>query len=449
MRLVVVLLGILFVVSLSNQTVNACSCGGSGTPCESYGKASAVFVGTVVAVRENERPQKPDRNNDVYWPPMAYKFSVEQSYLGVAGTEVEVFTGYSGGDCGYEFKTGQRYLVYALRNQDKLITSICTRTRSFSNATEDLAFLGTLSSAAQGVTIYGGIMNREGESEPLSPDILFTIEGESERKEIRPDAEGRFLISGLRAGKYKLGVKLPETLTTWKYEHEITVAERGCASVGWYVTDNGRVTGRVINAEGQPVARILVSLVYAGDDPKDRDEKSVQTDNDGQFNFSAILRGRYLIAINRKRFPDPNDTTNAYPPSFYPGVVDQTHAEAITVGAGEKVTNLEVRIPSKRPASILSGNVVWSDGSPVVKAELSVMDVTENEDGMSYLVVADEQGQFKIEGYTGQKLVIEARSNRPYVQGSTPNQPMERVDRKRITLERPSETLRIVITKLR
>lgn len=446
MRSVVVLLGILIVISVSSQTVDACSCGGSGTPCESYGSAAAVFVGTVVGVRDNEPPKPADRR-EVHWFPRAFKFSVEQSYLGVAGTEVEVSTGQGGGDCGYEFKIGQRYLVYAYRYDDQLSASICTRTRPFSSANEDLAFLGTLSSAASGVTIYGGIKDREGKNGPVSSDILITIEGESERKEIRPDGEGRFRLSGLRAGKYKVSLKLPDTLTTWRHEQEITVADRGCAAVVWYVTDNGRVSGRVINADGQPVARIPVSLVYADADDRDRDKHN-RTDNDGQFMFSAVPRGRYIIAVNYTRFPDPNDPTNAYPLSFYPGVVDRAHAQAITVGAGEKLTDLEVRIPSKRPASILSGSVVWSDSSPVANALVVIMDVTQGE-GSNYGVEAGEQGQFKIEGYTGQKLIIEARSNRTFVPSNKPNDPMERVEKKRITLERPAETVRIVITKLR
>ena len=447
MRSVVVLLGILIVVSASSQTVNACSCGGSATVGAM--SAAAVFVGTVVAGRENERPKQTDRREE-HWSPMTFKFSVEQSYLGVSGTEVEVSTGRGGGDCGYGFKIGQRYLVYAYRYNDKLSTGICTRTRSFSNATEDLAFLGTLSSAAPGVTIYGGISDhREGTSGPVSSDILITIEGESERKEIRPDSEGRFRVSGLRAGKYKVSVKLPETLTTYRHEQEITVSDRGCAAVGWYVTDNGRVSGRVVNAEGEPVARILVSLVRPGTNPKESYDKLERTDEDGRFSFSAVPRGSYLIAINYTRFPEPNDPTNAYPPSFYPGVVDEAHAQTITVGAGEKLNDLEVRIPSKRPASILNGSVVWSDGTPVVNAQLSVTDVTQGETSLGYGVTADEKGQFKITGYTGQKLIIEARSNRTYVPSANPQQPMERAEKKRLTLERPTETLRIVITKLR
>src|SRR6185436_18601374 len=89
MRSVVLLLGIVIVVFLAGPTANACSCGGGGAPCESFGTASAVFAGTVIAVREKPAPKKIDRNDLDWLPRFAYKFSVQQAYSGVAGTEVE------------------------------------------------------------------------------------------------------------------------------------------------------------------------------------------------------------------------------------------------------------------------------------------------------------------------------------------------------------------------
>ena len=97
------------------------------------------------------------------------------------------------------------------------------------------------------------------------------------------------------------------------------------------------------------------------------------------------------------------------------------------------------------------GTVVWSDGSPVVDAQLTVKDVTQTENSSNYGFTADAQGKFKIDGYTGQKLIIEARSNRPYVPppGTNRFEPMERTETIRIALEGPTHTVRIVITKLR
>jgi hypothetical protein len=443
MRQVVALLGLIITFTLASSTVNACTCGGSGTPCESFGSADAVFVGTPVSFRDNQRKES-DRE-DFNWTPRAFKFSVEQAYLGVAGTEIEVSTGYGGGDCGYQFKLGQRYLVYAYRYKDRLNTGICTRTKPFTSANEDLAFLGTLPSAAPGVTIYGEV-NKGELKETLSSDILITIDG-PEQREIRPDTQGRFRVTGLRAGDYKVSLRLPETLTTWEPQRELSISDRGCAAVTWNLADNGRVSGRVVNPQGEPVPRILVALVEPGADPKDKYTKLEKTDEQGRFTFSAVPRGRYLIAVNHNRFPDPKEPANAYPPSFYPGVVNETEAQTITVGAGEKLNELEIRVPSKRPASILNVTVVWADGSPVANAQLHLMDVTQSESSVNYGLSADAQGQLKIEGYAGQTLVIGARSDRPHT--GNPYEPMERTEPKRITLERPTETLRLVITKLR
>jgi hypothetical protein len=445
MRSVIVLLGVIITLSYN---VNACTCAGSGSPCESYGSAAAVFAGTVVSTRTNQRSKEAARAEDD-WAPRAFKFSVEQAYLGVVGTEVEIFTGNGGGDCGYQFSIGQRYLVYAYRYKDKLTTGICTRTKPFTSATEDLAFLGTLPSAAAGVTIYGTVNHNDLDSETLASDVLITIEGESDRKEIRPDAKGRFRVSGLRPGKYKVSVRLPETFTTWEPQREVTVSDHGCAAVEWHVTDNGRVAGRVVNPVGEPVARILVSLIDPDASSKSDNTKLERTDEQGRFAFTAVPRGRYIIAVNDNRYPDPNDPTNAYPTSFYPGVVDKAQAQTITVGAGEKLNELEIRVPAKRPPSILKGTVVWDDGSPIANAVLSVSDVTHSDSRLAHGVNADQRGRFTITGYAGQTLIIEARSNRAYVPIGSRFEPMERTEKTRITLERPTETLQIMITKLR
>ncbi len=447
MRSGIFLFGILLTLALTAFDVNACTCGGSGSPCESLGSAEAVFAGTVISVRENKRAASTDRNN-IDWHPVSFKFSIDHPYLGVTGTEVEVFTGTGGGDCGYQFQVGRRYLIYAYRSQNKLATSICSRTKSFESANEDLAFLGNLSSTAPGVTISGSVVHSNA-SEPLPADVRVTIEGEAGRKDVSLDQKSQYRLTGLPAGKYKVKLNLPDTLTAWQPERELTVSDRGCASIVWHLIDNGRVTGRVVDAEGAPAARILVSLIEPGSNPKQNTIKMERADDEGRFSFSGVPRGSYQIAINHTRFADPNERANAYPPSFYPGVTDQAQAKTIVVGPGEKISDLEIRVPSIRPASTLQGSVVWSDRSPVENAFLTVTDVTQGEVNVGHSVEADAQGKFKINGYTGQILVIDARSNRPYVPAGNRFEPMERAEKIRVTLERPTQNLRIVITKLR
>src|SRR5438093_2009502 len=190
----------IFMTMLTTESVFGCSCGGGGTPCQGFGGASAVFVGTAIAVKTAER-NPAAKPSEVDWAPRTFKFLVEQPYLGVEGAEVEVATGMGGGDCGYGFKLGERYLVYAYRSSqnNRLATGICTRTKPYAMASEDLEFLGTLSSLAPGVTIYGEVKRQrervaKGDAVPVGPldNAALIVEGEGERKEIRTDAQGRY-----------------------------------------------------------------------------------------------------------------------------------------------------------------------------------------------------------------------------------------------------------------
>jgi len=68
---------------------------------------------------------------------------VDNSWKGLLPTEVVLFTGRGGGDCGYRFQVGHNYLIYAYgQDLDHLGTNICQRTVPFSDAGSDLKILG-------------------------------------------------------------------------------------------------------------------------------------------------------------------------------------------------------------------------------------------------------------------------------------------------------------------
>jgi len=122
---------VLIIASISGAaSVFACSCMNPGPPCEATSKSAAVFVGTVVASKNAKTTGQYDFNS------REVKFSVEESFKGLGSTEALVFTGWGGGDCGYPFRTGQQYLVYAYKDEKdgRLGTSICSRTRQLSEA---------------------------------------------------------------------------------------------------------------------------------------------------------------------------------------------------------------------------------------------------------------------------------------------------------------------------
>jgi Carboxypeptidase regulatory-like domain len=428
------------------SVANACTCIGPRTPCEAYGTAAAVFVGTAISAGKAE-PLKD--KSEPYGGPVVVKFAVEQSYLGVDGTEVEVFTGVGGGDCGYEFKIGERYLVYGYRDHIRLITGICTRTKPFSRAAEDLAFLGNLSSAAAGATITGQVVRPnapKSDSSPIYSEMVVVVEGDNVRQELRPDKHGMFRITGLAPGKFRVTLKLPKELTVHQPEQEVSVADRGCGAVNYYITENGAISGRVFDSEGQPIPEIRLSLGDPDSDLKTDPFYVTRTDKEGRFSLSPVRAGRYLIAVNYTQYPDPNDPAIAYPPAFYPGVTDKPQAEVITLGVGEKRTDLNIRMPPRRPAGVINGQVVKPDGSPIPSAALMVADITEGVPKIILGIKVDEQGRFTIRGYLGQKFGVQAGIYGPSAPSGAPPKPIAGSQPQRITIERPTETIKLVIS---
>ena len=124
---------------LNAGNVSACSCiflpeteSLDSIVQRAYKDSSAVFVGEVVEI-----VQKPD----VFF--VQVKFVVEQKWNDGIKKTVTITTGKGGGDCGYPFEIGKKYLVYASNSKNTLQTNICTKTALAEN-NKDIAVLNKI-----------------------------------------------------------------------------------------------------------------------------------------------------------------------------------------------------------------------------------------------------------------------------------------------------------------
>jgi hypothetical protein len=131
---VIVALASLVLVIPNTNSAFACSCIPPRTPTESLYESATVFAGEVVDISENE-----DVGEQYGYK---VKFDFERSWKGDSVETLTVLTGYGGGDCGYGFEIGEKYLVYAYSSKGSLNANICSRTTPLANAQEDLDALG-------------------------------------------------------------------------------------------------------------------------------------------------------------------------------------------------------------------------------------------------------------------------------------------------------------------
>jgi hypothetical protein len=397
-----IMLILLGAVACASSRAMACSCAGESAPCQQYWESSAVFIGTVIEGR-----LVTVKEGDYEHQRRAVRISVDESFRGVEGAEVEVLTGLGDADCGFGFRRTQQYLVYAFRaeNDQKLHTSICTRTRSISEADPDLIYIRGLSKAKPGGTISGKVVrqlrNETGGSsgQPLA-GVKVTVDG-PQTAEAVTDVKGEFKIEGVHPGEYTVVPAAPRGLSTRGPNQRVTVADRGCAVLHFWLESNARISGRVINPQGLPVAKAEVVLYEANKETYNGYVDYAYAEEDGSYQFKLIPPGRYVL---RMRYDGMTSQNRPFPVIFYPGSPDKSQARVFTIAEGETF-DLDIKVPPLPAEVEIRGQVVWPDSKPAATANVGYM---APKDSIFYGLKVDQEGRFSFKTYDGLTLGISA-----------------------------------------
>ena len=326
-----------------------------GAPCQEYGRTDAVFIG--VANRVVLMPNDTYRGIGPYVRKTTY-FMIEEAFKGVGGTGIV----FDSGQCGYLFKEGERYLVYAHRNsttQELEVIAGFTRTRPLSEAAEDLQYIRGLASAKPGSRVFGKVAQyaynfKKGDVEAESlQNIKVVLEGNPLRQEVVTDSEGRYEFKHLSKGTYRILVELPTYLAY--DEQAVTVDGFGCVVADISARRKAQIAGRVFDSTGETLIKVPVSLVSAD---ASYDEVFVEgkdkvlwplslTTLQGRFGFTQLPPGRYLLVINRTEYERSQGRQRdpALPRLFYPGVFDIGAATIIVVGKDDEPREYDFRLP--------------------------------------------------------------------------------------------------------
>lgn len=417
MRYLMSAAAVVFIFLFGGTAAEACSCALTGPPCQSYFRVDAVFIGTVKTITELEAPPDPR--------PYTHRlvtFTVERALRGVEGISIAVTTGMGGGDCGYGFKTGERYLVYAYKAQDgQLRTGICSRTRPIAEATEDLQFVEGLRTASAGARVSGTITHWEndladGSSRQYGPvtDVHVQLRGSAGAREARTDDKGRYEITGILPGNYELQIFPPAKFSSKYLRTDVNLADtRACAVADFSIRFDGRVSGVVRAASGQPADRVTIQLVASRADPRRPVRQITATsDSAGFYEISEVPPGEYVVGVALQRTME-GDHDDVYPRTFHPGTADAARATVVTVGEGTRVELEPFRLPASLARRQISGVVVWPDGQPVPYASIALWDGEASWRQVANGIETDAEGRFNFTVYEGSSYIARAHYNLP------------------------------------
>jgi hypothetical protein len=412
--LVFLLLPILALVFVPARA-DACTCVTGAPVCETFWKTDVVFSGEVLDVSPTQNPSGERFQSD-----RRVRLRVLQSWRGQLEQTVELTTGSGGGDCGYDFQKGVRYLVFAHHWRGGLTTSICSRTTQLADAAEDLEYLKTALEPAAAGRIFGAVRYRRdansftGTHTPI-PGYEIQLSNGRQTWKASSDKDGRYEFTGMLAGTYAI------SLTPASGEHAygpsgVALADpRGCAAADFYVVPDGRISVRLLDPAGRPRRDVSIDLIDLEAVAPGRPYSGVSrlaTDGAGRIEWQQLGAKRYVLAVNAMR---PPNTRQPYPTTFFPGVATLAEAKTIEIGLGDRVELGDWILAATLGERRIAGQVTWPDGKPAARATVVLSTARTSQWSLKQVdgavATTDEDGRFTLVAHEGIVYEVRAHAN--------------------------------------
>ncbi len=245
-------------------------------------------------------------------------------------------------------------------------------------------------SEAETYLVRGTVVNSvSGEPIPGALVRLVSVK-QSAAREVRADAEGKFVFANVTAGAAKLSATKPGYFAMERdpehlVQFTVAVQKDGPAAIVRLVPE-GVLYGRITGADGEAIEGMQVqALKKKIVDGKGRwvtGEPSTVTDDEGRFRLAELHVGTYFLLAGPEHFGEiangaDSSKVSQYGAMFYPGVSDFAEATAIELPAGRH-TEADVKL-TRQGLYRISGMV---EGGPAGRVALVVLNGTGQGIGM-------------------------------------------------------------------
>src|SRR5262245_4511067 len=235
------------------------------------------------------------------------------------------------------------------------------------------------------------------------------------------DADGRYRVTGLPEGKYKVEALLESCVREQPSANEsltesVSLDEgESRENIDFSLVRGGVITGRVTGADGRPLIAKTVKLQIVDEQGRKKEAGDImfemfQTDDRGIYRIYALRPGRYLVSAGGDGDSGflgllTGDSGN-YPRAWYPDATNENQAKVIEVAAGGEITDIDIKLGAAKKTYEAVGRVIDDEtGNPIAAA--GVVCVKGSDDGGAFnsifgmfggVAKTDGQGIFHLNG---------------------------------------------------
>jgi len=279
-----------------------------------------------------------------------------------------------------------------------------------SEASEDLAYLRNNARQPSPLGTIQGVGQRVEETidGDFSAELPFEgavvlAQSKDRRYETRTGRDGSYRMR-VPAGRYRIDVQVPDGwyVPTWTREGTFVdvLDTRGCAAADFTVLADGRISGRVVDARGDPIAGLMVEPVLLLGDPLGLADDSVLTNEQGTYELTRLRPGRYMIVIGHEFEYAPQERR-----VLYPGVTDASAATEVELGSSERLQLMDVMLPASIRIVPVTGTVRDQSGSPITGVGVYLRYADQDAIAVG-LAITDSMGKFRLSIPAGRYVIV-------------------------------------------
>src|SRR5277367_6751476 len=229
------------------------------------------------------------------------------------------------------------------------------------------------------------------------------------------DSQGKFVLYDLAPGSYAVNVTRNGFVSPSYGERGagtiVTVSPGGTSEVAIKLVPQSVVVGRVVDEDGEPMARMTVSLVrftWINGKRTRVSNRSAETNDLGEYRIYGVAAAKYFVsasydhdavsfAVQNSELPD-----NDYATVYYPGVTDPQGAVKVEVPKATQVRGIDFTMQKQRTYRV-SGRVVNIVSGSGKTGHLMVMIQPKASEGMYsfeslHTAETDSDGKFEVRG---------------------------------------------------
>jgi protocatechuate 3,4-dioxygenase beta subunit len=233
--------------------------------------------------------------------------------------------------------------------------------------------------------------------------VASHVNNSSKRYKATTDQSGNYRITNIPPGTYNVNpITQLFVMDDERGSKALLLAEGDALEdINFTVVRGGVITGKITDADNQPVIEEQVSLLRAEDSqPIMVQDEGVITDDRGVFRMFGLRPGKYKVSVGHGDLTLPDGARQLYRQTFYPAVTEAAKATVIEVTEGSEASNVDIVVGRPVTTYTVSGQIVDEEtGKPLPKVTFGIQQTVGNSSHTSMGgMTSNAQGEFKFQG---------------------------------------------------